>query len=303
MRSMCYIAPNCDADHALDYAGHNRYRMPTRLKRTSKGKGAAATEPSVASKDDTKRCRKHRRRVASMIRRQQDPNDGSNKNSSSTQAPPSFKSGYRLPTHLWHSKRMHMKQSWGYSLADRRCDRGVRAAYKDTQQHCTLYDASYLTAVELQGQEKSILALLRQFTDPMDTTFCNEMYLSGARQGVAMLYTPGSFPLGAIAPTSFLWRQQLENETENENEGEGESGSENGNTNGRQLWLWLHPAVAQSTVSLLQQTAAQMAMAEHSAVHVACLNHQLCRFEIRGRNVPVVPCHYCGEFTDLSLHA
>ena len=35
-----------------------------------------------------------------------------------------------LETHIWHAKRMKMVPQWGYSLAERSCNKGVRVNYR-----------------------------------------------------------------------------------------------------------------------------------------------------------------------------
>ena len=43
-----------------------------------------------------------------------------------------------LETHIWHAKRFHMVRRWGYALALRSNERGVRAAYRSTVQRCLM---------------------------------------------------------------------------------------------------------------------------------------------------------------------
>jgi hypothetical protein len=43
-----------------------------------------------------------------------------------------------LETHLWHAKRFHMTEKWGYKLADFPNDKSFRACYRATANHCLL---------------------------------------------------------------------------------------------------------------------------------------------------------------------
>ena len=43
-----------------------------------------------------------------------------------------------LETHIWHAKRFHMTERWGYRLPDYPNDRGVRAVYRDSVRRCVL---------------------------------------------------------------------------------------------------------------------------------------------------------------------
>jgi len=92
-----------------------------------------------------------------------------------------------------------------------------------------------------------------------------KFYLNGMREGIVMLYKFDQFPLGAISPVSFLWRQMRSNtETATTTKNVQDSdrpGSEQENISNdvitqehtldcrthekeanTQLWLWSHPA-------------------------------------------------------------
>ena len=43
-----------------------------------------------------------------------------------------------LETHLWHAKRFHMIEKWGYKLADFPNDKSFRACYRAMANHCLL---------------------------------------------------------------------------------------------------------------------------------------------------------------------
>lgn len=43
-----------------------------------------------------------------------------------------------LETHLWHAKRMHMTDHYGYRVAERVNDKGVRQAYRSMLYGCLL---------------------------------------------------------------------------------------------------------------------------------------------------------------------
>jgi len=43
-----------------------------------------------------------------------------------------------LETHIWHAKRFHMTELWGYKIPNYANDRGVRAAYRDATTRCVL---------------------------------------------------------------------------------------------------------------------------------------------------------------------
>jgi len=48
-----------------------------------------------------------------------------------------------LETHIWHAKRFHMTELWGYKIPKYPNDRGVRAAYRDATTRCVLMVATH----------------------------------------------------------------------------------------------------------------------------------------------------------------
>lgn len=63
-----------------------------------------------------------------------------------------LKKAKRLETHLWHAKRCHMKDVWGYRLALCTTQKGARAAHRATNTATTLQDTSYYHWVSLSGE-------------------------------------------------------------------------------------------------------------------------------------------------------
>ena len=43
-----------------------------------------------------------------------------------------------LETHMWHAKRMHMRDYYGYRVAERANDKGVRQAYRSIRYGCLM---------------------------------------------------------------------------------------------------------------------------------------------------------------------
>ena len=56
-----------------------------------------------------------------------------------------------LETHVWHTKRMHMAQRWGYLLPSNRNDLGVRAAHRAAATATALHDRSYAPPLRLRA--------------------------------------------------------------------------------------------------------------------------------------------------------
>ncbi|WAR23624.1 POP1-like protein, partial [Mya arenaria] len=120
-----------------------------------------------------------------------------------------------LETHIWHAKRFHMVDKWSHRLPWKPTQRGERACYRASAQHCLIQ------------------------------TFSAVSCLSGTREGQTMLYHHDSYPWKAIGPVSFTWNPSQPITVQNENESSSQPlaiQTANGLTNHRQLWLWCHPA-------------------------------------------------------------
>lgn len=113
---------------------HNPKRLPRRYRAAHIAQQRKSGGPRTAA--DAKRpSRKYRRKAGNMQRE--------------------FERRQRrqrwLETHLWHAKRFHMVERWGYKLPQRTCDKTFRAAYRAAAEHCLLQDVSYVAAVEVHG--------------------------------------------------------------------------------------------------------------------------------------------------------
>ena len=147
-----------------------------------------------------------------------------------------------LETHIWHAKRMHMKNVWGYRLVRWLFDYFVNLAGNLTQlivrdshrkilstipsfcnpffdsSRCIIY-INYLRLREtvLIGEDAYLLLRLSGCW-PWCCKACNHdnffihrltrshRYTLGSRIHETHLYTPGSFPFGLIAPVTIIWK-------------------------------------------------------------------------------------------------
>ena len=196
-------------------ASYRSYKMPLFVRLHPRKK--ARLDPSVLFKTP---CRAKRRSRKALILRQlaglRHTRDG-----------PAW-----LETHLWHSKRMHMQNLWGFRLAMRRADAGPRAALRWIENHCTVYDASYTSCFELKGSENELLALLNDLAPT--TAAAARRSAVGGRELECVLYAFGQHPHGVIAPGRVLWRPT-------------------GGMDARQLWIWVHPVAGGQLSAELEQ--------------------------------------------------
>ncbi|KAM7341942.1 POP1 ribonuclease P/MRP subunit [Cochliomyia hominivorax] len=133
-----------------------------------------------------------------------------------------------LETHIWHAKRFHMIEKWGYKLPYASCDKTYRACYRATAEHCLLQDISFFACLELKGNVEELALGFEQLTSKeCGLSLTAKTFLNGRREGCIELFKAGAYPYHALGKVTFLWRFEDEKIP---NDGK------------RCLWLWLHPA-------------------------------------------------------------
>lgn len=106
---------------------HNAHRIPSRIR--SAGKDLAQLKNP---------CRKSRRHYIKIMQ------DYTKRN---------LKSIW-LESHIWHAKRMKMVEKWGYKVASKCNDKGVRAAYRFSRDSAVVYDMSYKSCIRICELER-----------------------------------------------------------------------------------------------------------------------------------------------------
>lgn len=138
-----------------------------------------------------------------------------------------------LETHIWHAKRFHMVEKWGYKLADRPCDKSFRACYRATAKHCLLQDISYFCCIEIEGPQGVLTEKLKKVCEPcVGLSFGAKAFIKGSREGSTILFKPGASPKQAIGTVYFNWKPMTD-------------------VNKNALWLWLHPAFYSEALNVL----------------------------------------------------
>lgn len=138
---------------------------------------------------------------------------------------PRISSKMWLGTHIWHAKRMRIKTMWGFKLAMRKTLKSGRFIYRTGRQGCTLYDASYLKPIQLEGSFEIICNVLKSICDPYIAGPCSQKYVRGNRHGQTLVYNG----VELLGPISFLW-----------------------NPNQQMIWIWAHPSIFQQVVDLMK---------------------------------------------------
>ncbi|XP_043699088.1 ribonucleases P/MRP protein subunit POP1 isoform X2 [Telopea speciosissima] len=157
----------------------------------------------------------------------------------------------RLRTHLWHAKRFAMTKLWGFylPLGLQGRGRGSRALLKWFKHGALLHDASYFSAVQLEGPEDSLLSILRMALVPAPSLLLEEVsrsVISGVSYGRAMLHHTEVLNSQPITPVTYMWRplsrQKLDIAEDLTSDGDRKSQNGTCRSSFRQLWVWIHAA-------------------------------------------------------------
>lgn len=105
----------------------------------------------------------------------------------------------RMETHVWHAKRCHMKDMWGYRLAMTTTQKGDRAVHRAVKSACVLQDTSFYTFLFLSGN-----SLHDTLSDVMKPNPCFESCVNRVIR--SHLYTKGLER--CIAPVEVFWQSR-----------------------------------------------------------------------------------------------
>lgn len=134
-----------------------------------------------------------------------------------------------LETHIWHAKRFHMTERWGYKLPQSSCDKSFRACYRASAKHCLLEDISYVGCIEINADEKCIIDHFSIICDKnVNMSIGAKAFINGNREGKLTLFSNG-VPLGMV---NFHWMPRENNVT-------------------RKIWIWIHAALFNSVLNTL----------------------------------------------------
>lgn len=188
---------------------HNSKRMPRRLREAHKAqmaKSANGKKPLIKKRPSRKHRRRPRNLLSEYNRRQRNK--------------------IWLETHIWHAKRFHMIDKWGYRIASYPNDRCFRANYRAAAKYCLLQDISYYTCIEITGEENLLKTTLRTHCNPSTLTFAAKKYINGHREGTLTFFKRNGYPHFPIGNVEFFWRPNKSNIQ----------------TDIRTIWIWVHPA-------------------------------------------------------------
>ncbi|KAH8283260.1 hypothetical protein KR044_006717 [Drosophila immigrans] len=192
---------------------HHPKRLPRKYRAAHKSQmGKAGNQPVTGKRPSRKYRRRPKNLMREYVRRQ--------------------RKHHWLETHIWHAKRFHMIDRWGYRLPYASCDKTFRACYRASSQRCLLQDMSFYSCVQLQGSLELLRAGFQRLTsDRCGLGIAAKTFIQGYREGSIELFADGQYPAGALQRVRFMWRRE--------------------ESTLRTLWLWLHPAAAEATIAQL----------------------------------------------------
>ncbi|KAJ2009250.1 Ribonucleases P/MRP protein subunit pop1 [Coemansia thaxteri] len=234
-------------------ASHNVKRVPVRLreKAMSEMKKSAQSSKTLGESGkltNAKKSNRYKRRRAKSVREEYQLRQTNKR---------------WLETHVWHAKRMHMKEIWGTMIADSPNERSHRAAYHAAMEKTYLQDVSFYRTVELIGPAEAITQLVQCLAAPGDLTIAMTCYASGSRMAPLLLYRAGQYPLAMLGPASALWRPANGDQL-------------------RTLWIRIHPAIADSVISELAGAKAVVAGPDAQYPRINDISSNLVSLELLG---------------------
>ncbi|WMV53496.1 hypothetical protein MTR67_046881 [Solanum verrucosum] len=196
----------------------------------------------------------------------------------------------RLRTHLWYAKRFTMTKLWGFylPLGVQGRGRGSRALLKKLQGGVLVHDASYCSAVQLEGPQDLLMSILNTVLVPSPYSHCEDArndVLSGAIYGSAELHHVGATFSKTIAPVTYMWQPQQCRKTDTKVDHAdicGEQQKIDGCASLRRLWVWIHAAAFSEGYNTLQNACERQVDAAGSRVSCISLEDHLGKLEVIG---------------------
>ncbi|XP_045830019.1 ribonucleases P/MRP protein subunit POP1-like [Trifolium pratense] len=262
-------------------------RKGHRRKRQKLGRVDKVNAESVLNKDHKMKLSRHVRRRYEL---KSNPENGFCTSGDGTK---------RLRTHVWHAKRFSMTKLWGYHLplGLQGRGKGSRALLRKLKQGVLVHDASYNSAVQLEGPEDVLVSVLRMvlMPSPIEATHPRnhgDSVISGLTYGTAMLHQVGAPVSRAIAPVTYMWRPTFQESITDIGVSDGKvipdvdlcekPESLECSSSSRHLWVWIHASAFEEGYDNLK-LACQKEM-EKRGISIKCssLEGQLAKLELMG---------------------
>ncbi|KAD5803374.1 hypothetical protein E3N88_14734 [Mikania micrantha] len=171
----------------------------------------------------------------------------------------------RLRTHVWHAKRFTMIKRWGFHLPLGLHGRGKgsRALLKWLKNGTVVHDASYYSAVQLQGSQDFLLSVLSTVMSPFPSSD-TENVLSGGIYASTMLHHVGEINSRTIAPVIYMWRP-IQQSTDAESDCDRAKRF-------RKIWIWIHAAALTEGYNALERACESQGKVNEDFASVRCIS-------------------------------
>jgi Tfp pilus assembly major pilin PilA len=120
---------------------HKSYKIPRKQVSSKRKLSKRTTDIGDNAQKKKKKYRKQLRRVSTLIF-------------------DNHKMPIKLATHRWHAKRMEMTSFYGYSLALRSRQRGVKSVERIIKNKAALHDSSYYRPVKISCSHSQLMVFL-----------------------------------------------------------------------------------------------------------------------------------------------
>ncbi|KAF8582845.1 POP1-domain-containing protein [Ramaria rubella] len=167
-------------------ASHDVRRVPVRLREKARAEMDPAKRKALGRKPPKRGKAKQVTRTQSFLKRQRDKT--------------------WLETHLWHAKRMHMKNVWGYRLSETPTEKSYRPSHRSAIRASIIHDTSYMCTISISGKQFLLEKMLANCCDCQGAGPGAIRYTLGSRIHETHLYKPGAYPCSLIAPITIMWK-------------------------------------------------------------------------------------------------
>ncbi|KAL1411390.1 Ribonucleases P/MRP protein subunit pop1 [Vanrija albida] len=167
-----------------------------------------------------------------------------------------------LATHLFHAKRFHMINLWGYRLPLSPTLKCFRSSYRAARRQATVQDVSYFGTLELQGDQQHIIDVLAQVTS--GGPIAGPRIENGSRVAHTTLHWPSAFPHRLIGPVEVLWEPQPQQPSS------------------RRVWIRIHPSIYDEAATAIREAATSSPTGIATPLKINELRDSIESFEIMG---------------------
>eukprot|EP00049_Salpingoeca_infusionum_P011135 m.192051 g.192051 ORF g.192051 m.192051 type:complete len:911 (-) comp14850_c1_seq15:273-3005(-) len=277
-------------------ASHNVKRLPIRLRQQ------AQKEIDQSGGAKQKKASRRQRRRPSNLNKEYERRS---------------KANTWLETHMWHTKRFHMANLWGYRLPMKSCEKAARVNYRWLKTHCLLSDISYWQCIELTGTADAMFVALAARIHGL----VREQFMTSL-ECTALACDAQGFPLAPVKVLLEPWTSQEQRDSagtdaafthEHEEAGDGVDDDVDDVNNitkakraksmstvpavttsidalssVRHVWVWVHPSASSLVLKSVQSVCKPagltvFASSETPNTAVGSPSSSLCRFRLVGQ--------------------